>query len=58
MNYSQMTLVELVALPGVRDLKPLTCRANFAKSLKLEAEGNHSEAEQYLLKAIETEEQK
>lgn len=55
MDYKNMALSELTQLPGVKDLQPLMARANFAKALKVEAEGNHEEAERLLVKAIEAE---
>ena len=56
LDYTNMSLKDIVALPGVKDL-PLIVRGKFGQALKAEAEGRYEDASKLLDAAIEKEAQ-
>ena len=53
--YGTMALTEVTKLPGVSDLKPLTCKAKFAQALRAEGQGEYDKAEVLLADAVAVE---
>ena len=54
MGYKDMSLQEIVTLPGVKDL-PLKVKGRFAQALKAEDSGRHADASKLLDQAVEAE---